>query len=199
MTVASFVFSAVALALSCAALGWQMLSWFLAGGRVKVGIRVGVIDPTSTRNFNLPLHPDVVEEAKRAAAQNGLSGVVAYFVTVRNIGRTALTIQDVGFRAPTNERYGMLEGGDWGDKLPKRLETGESAVCVYDAAFLQNMAALQCMKHQLDLAPMRAEVELGTGKMAYSKEQAMIEPAASPIPDRGVQAGPSLRYRSDSD
>lgn len=176
MAVASLVFSAVALALSGAAFGWQMLSWFLTGGRVKVALRVGVVDRLSQRYFTLPLGPDAITGVRRAAEENGIDGPVAYFVTVRNVGRTAVTVQDLAFRATTNERYGSLGGGDWGDKLPKRLETGESATCVYDAQFLQDMAALQCHNHKIDMAPMWAEAELGTGKVARSKEKALVEP-----------------------
>lgn len=176
MAVASLVFSAVALALSGAAFGWQVLSWFLTGGRVKVHLRVGVVDRLSQRYFTLPLGSDAIAGVRRAAEENGINGPAAYFVTVRNVGRTAVTVQALGFRAPTNERYGTLGGGDWGDKLPKRLETGESATCVYDAQFLQDMAALQCHKHKIDMAPMWAEVELGTGKVVQSNEKALVEP-----------------------
>ncbi|GLZ37900.1 hypothetical protein [Actinokineospora sp. NBRC 105648] len=176
MTVASFVFSAVALALSGAAFGWQVLAWFLTGGRANVDLRIGVIDKLSQRFFTLPLGPKAIDGIKRTATQNGINGPVAFFVTVSNVGRTALTVKDIAFRAPTNERYGILGGGDWGDKLPKRLEPGDSTTCVYDLSFLQNMAALQCHKHKLSLAPMFAEAELGTGKTVRCKKQALVTP-----------------------
>ncbi len=117
-TITSFLFSILALILSGAAFGWQILSWFLAGGRIKVAFKAGAV--SSTGGFVVMNNVDK-DEFKRLQ-QKGFRDI-AGLIEVRNSGRMAVFVQEVGVEA--KEVFAQDVTLLRGEKLPHKLEAGE--------------------------------------------------------------------------
>lgn len=181
LQVATFCIAVLALVASLLALGWNIAQWLLSGGRARVELSVGFVEKISTRYALFPLSPNGLEEARKEMERNNINGDLAYFITVRNVGRTALTVRSVQFRVdPTREAFGTMGGGDWGDKTPARVETGDSVVIGMSAEFLIDMAAVVRNKHKgMDPVVMRAEADLGTGKTVTSKAALSLKEEAA--------------------
>lgn len=177
LQVATFCIAVLALVASVLALGWNIAQWLLTGGRARVELAVGFVEKISKRYVLFPLSANGLEEARKGMEANGVDGDLAYFVTVRNIGRTALTVRSVQFRVdPTREAFGAIGGGDWGDKTPARIETGDSITIGMEADFVHRAGrAVRRKRKSLDPVLMRAEAELGTGKSVISKAALLLK------------------------
>ncbi|GAA2779418.1 hypothetical protein [Crossiella cryophila] len=174
MQIATFVIAVAGWVTAALALGWNIASWLLTGGRGRVELAVGFVERLSTRYVLFPLSRGGIDQARREMQRNSVDGDLAYFITVRNVGRTALTVRSVQFRAETREAFGTLGGGDWGAKLPARVETGDSITIGMNAVWLHEMGALVRRKHSLAAATLRGEADLGTGKTVISKHRLVI-------------------------
>jgi hypothetical protein len=119
MAVASFVFSAVALALSGAAFGWQILSWFMSGGRVRAQLRIGCAN--SAGIVSTPA--DLLKNGwfERLARQGYVQPIAA--VRVHNRGRLPVYINRWGVEVASASFNPVA--GSIGPDLPFKLEPGQ--------------------------------------------------------------------------
>lgn len=121
MVVASFVISAAAFVVSGSAFGWQVLSWFLNGGRVKVKVPQGAVG-----DEGIMIAPRLTRETMGQLRRQGYRDP-ALLVEVRNAGRMPIFVQHWGIRAGDDARYiptgGFLHGPN---ELPHKIEAGET-------------------------------------------------------------------------
>ncbi|MFF2027234.1 hypothetical protein [Rhodococcus koreensis] len=112
MTVASFVMSALALTVSGASLGWNVLNFILTGQRAELSI--SVVRPLTTTGETLE---PVVQ------------------ITVRGTGRVPIEVTGWSLTFPENfvlhsalvsAQYGQLRSVYLGDQLPKTIQPGGS-------------------------------------------------------------------------
>lgn len=100
--VGALVAAIIALTLSASSIGWQVVSWFRSGARLRVRVEVAA-------RLGLPRHAGRWLLAIRAA----------------NAGRGNTVISEVGFRLPTGETL-IAQQSDHEDNvsLPKTIEPG---------------------------------------------------------------------------
>ncbi|NJP34174.1 hypothetical protein [Micromonospora thermarum] len=124
---ASLVVAICGLVLACLSLGWQAANFVLAGGRVKVELRVGATGSQAmlTAEPN-SFKPDWLTEL----AQQGYRQPIAA-VRVANVGRQPVTVERWGFRHPAAGT--LFPMADFiGKPLPHRLEVGQSETWAMD-------------------------------------------------------------------
>lgn len=161
MVVASFVFSAVALLLSGAAFGWQLLSWFLNGGRIVVTISTGVVGHGGITHI-----PRLTKKVLDQLRAQGHTGPVVCVIEVHNRGRTPVYIQQVGIAA--GPMTYLVFKPIHGPNLPCKVEPGQPLTWAIHSREALNMRALAV---QANAAPdVKAFAQLGTGKKRYTKQ-----------------------------
>lgn len=161
MTIASFVFSAVALALSGAAFGWQILSWFMTGGRVKVELRIGA----SNASGIVSSAPHELGRGwyDRFANQGYTRPVVV--ANVHNAGRLPVYVNSWGIK---NDKVSFRPVADSeGPDLPHKLEPGQEATWTMSLEAIESMAKTRHIVSARDR--INAFVRLGTGKEILSR------------------------------
>jgi hypothetical protein len=132
MSVASFVLGICGVVLASLSLGWQAASYVLAGGRVKVRLRVGGLG----NGGMVTATPDSLRANwwEHLAAQGYRRPIVA--VTVANVGRLPVTVARWGLKSGLGmSLYPVADS--IGPRLPHRLEAGESETWAVDMAPVQ--------------------------------------------------------------
>jgi hypothetical protein len=126
---ASLVVGTCGVVLASLSLGWQAATYVLAGGRVKVRLRVGGLG-----NGGMVTAPPNSLSAtwwEQLAAQGYRRPIVA--VTVANVGRQPVTVARWGLRSGLG--MSLYPAADSiGPPLPHRLEVGESETWAVDLA-----------------------------------------------------------------
>jgi hypothetical protein len=173
MAVASFVFSAVALALSGAAFGWQVLSWFMTGGRVRAQLRIGA---RNAGGFVTYRADSLKSGWFGAIAEQGFVAPIAA-VQVHNRGRLPVYINKWGLRSKGLEFVPMADSV--GPDLPFKLEPGQEATW---AMPLESMLALMKSRDVFGGAgAVQGFVVLGTGKKVTTSETVTERHLADPV------------------
>ena len=166
VTVAAFVFSAVALAVSLATLGWEFAKWFFERGRVTVELVAGAL----WANKGLIHGPvKVIDEVwHRDLLKYGFVDPLVG-VRVRNVGRAALTVDQWDL----THMSGISISGDdrLGPKVPKRLEVGESQMWFTDLATVLTVFASVPKNATATVDNvLYGHVQLGDGRTARSPQ-----------------------------
>jgi hypothetical protein len=120
---ASLNISIIALALSAAALAWNAISWVRSGGLVFMEFWIETSDPPRAHNGLRAPTDRIPADEYRGRAEGAV-----FVIAVRNRGRSAITVEEVGilFSSPTKveiERLPPTESG-----LPATIHAGEPAI-----------------------------------------------------------------------
>lgn len=159
LDITTLVVAICAAVVAATALGWQVASWLLSGGRAKVELLNGALHQFGPQWVvmppNKPLDP--------SAAANGFTRR-AIFVEVRNVGRLPITVTSWQLKLPGGVKIGELNSPN-GPKLPHRLEVGDNATWAIEVDG-QLVAALHATRRmaKVDDVEVRAVVSLGSGK-----------------------------------
>jgi hypothetical protein len=161
MTVASFVFSAIALALSSAAFGWQLLSWYLAGGRVRVGVHY--VGPDGTGKVHVP--PGQHQDHDEIKQHGGVC------VWVHNRGRLPVYITGRGVGPDPKKSHWNNTWGR-GPDIPHKLEPGDSVGWVQLTPGVRRIYS----DRYPGAAPVFGAVRLSSGKYVHAKVPVQLHP-----------------------
>ena len=164
VTVAAFVFSAVALALSLVGFGWELRKFALEGGRVKVQLRVGASNGAGV--MSLPVAGAKPADLKDMTERGFPQLLVG--VRVMNVGRGPVWIQGWEIENADGATYRTKVIGN--DPLPLHLQGGQRAEWYFELAmvamFISAASALKSMPPQ----PVWGVVELGTGEKIRTED-----------------------------
>jgi hypothetical protein len=157
MTVASFVLSAVALLVSGSAFGWQVLSWFLSGGRVKVNLLQGAVG-----REGILIAPSMTAETMGQLRRQGYEDP-AVIVEVHNAGRLPVYVQQ--WKLSTDQTDYLPTGGFLhGPPLPHKIEAGERVSwALHGWQVDQLIAATRLLASNDELPEIVADVTLASG------------------------------------
>ncbi|MCZ2813121.1 hypothetical protein O2W15_16945 [Modestobacter sp. VKM Ac-2979] len=170
---ATFVLALLAFLMSGTALAWQAVTFFLSGSRLECELLMGAANPFTRQYMTQPA-------GKWEGLTQGITGQgfsqERVFIVARNKGRLPMSVD--GYRLVTNtgQSFGQTTTEPWEDKVPKRLEPGESAMWSFPADLMTDgVALIESQPHIAKTAKggvieVRGEVESGTGKKAQSKE-----------------------------
>lgn len=122
MTVATFVIAVLGWVTATASFTWNIISWLFSAGRAKVELRVGAV--VGLNYMTSPIQPGWAQKVQQNLERNGLDGELAFFITVRNKGRIAITVEGCSFRAGNGMEAGTIGRPDWGKAFPARIEAG---------------------------------------------------------------------------
>jgi hypothetical protein len=163
----SFAFSALALILSGAAFGWQVLSWFLTGGRIKIEFKAGAIGPPGITTMSKVSRAEI--SSLRRQGYNDIAGVIE----IHNKGRMAAFVDKVGIE--TGDALFRDTEPASGKELPYKLEAGERAKWAIRGWSIDSAQASTQVDER---APsVRAFVMLSSGKRRISKKSAHVRKA----------------------
>jgi hypothetical protein len=150
------VVAIVGLGLALLSLGWQAATFALSGSRVRAEIKRG-----ASGGGNAIIGPAEVWTTRTVAslATQGLTTEVLA-VSVRNVGRLAVTVDEVAVVFSNRGRYLPPEGSKGNPPVPWRLEPGSSKTWYAEA--IQPRAYLAAAR--LPDQRVRFAVTLGNGK-----------------------------------
>ena len=163
LALAALLVAVVGLLVAALSLGWQVSSWLLEGGRVRVRLLHGLAGP----------HGAAVGVVRRDHSPHNLSSTIApgmddvevIGVAVTNVGRSTVRID--GFSAtlkgsPFSIR--PIRGTLIGRELPHRLESGETERWYLPLSELEALAtAIGGVAGRRAARLVVADVELGSG------------------------------------
>ncbi|SHJ58156.1 hypothetical protein SAMN05421803_107168 [Nocardiopsis flavescens] len=159
LDITTLVVAICAAVVAATALGWQIASWLLSGGRAKVELLNGALHQFGPQWIvmppNKPLDP--------SGAANGFTRR-AIFVEVRNVGRLPITVTSWQLKLPGGVKIGELNSPN-GPRLPHRLDVGDSEkwAIEVDSELVAALRATRKMA-KVDDVEVRAVVSLGSGK-----------------------------------
>jgi hypothetical protein len=130
LDVATFVIAVVGLAVATASVVWQMATFKLEGGRVKVKLLVGAM-ANNGRGVALNDPHRVTPESLKSLAAQGF-GMPVIAVTVRNVGRADVTVQRWSIKHEASGLAFVPIGDSIGKELPFRLAAGASETWAAD-------------------------------------------------------------------
>ena len=164
LDLATFAIAVLALVTATLALGWQVLTHFLTGGRIKAEMLVGALHASGDNM--------VTAEATQERASGkwlpelaGQGYVTPIFgVRVRNIGRLPVTVESWGLKTSPGSIGVTPVGLSSGSALPHRLEAGTSETWVMEAAPVFNLAAATKETSNYDAVNIFGTVELADGR-----------------------------------
>jgi hypothetical protein len=173
LDIATFVIAVLALVLAALGLGWQVLTHFLTGGRVKAELLVGATNGAATGMVTAPATQDrVTQDWVRELAEQGYVRPV-FAVRVRNIGRLPVTV--AGWSITTSRGISFTPLGESiGPQLPHRLEAGTSETWAVTG---DRVAALiEATKGTFNLATLTigGRVELAGGRTRVTAQSIRI-------------------------
>jgi hypothetical protein len=149
------------------ALGWQVVSYVLAGGRVKANFSPGMIGggglitgPASA----------FVESIQSLRAQ-GYDGPVVAVVQVRNVGRLPVTVSGWSVAVKPGGTSFRPIAESLGPALPHRLDAGEAASWAVDMARVKALvdATSSVLKVPPQSMRVRATVSLADGRTVKAR------------------------------
>lgn len=161
MKVATFVLAVLATVLSALSLGWQAAIYVLSGGRVKADLIVGATNRAGTGLISSRAGGRGPGSMREIADQGYDVPIVG--VTVRNVGRLAVTIQRWSLRETTTRVEFVPVGEGRGPALPHRLEPGEQATFYTDARTAAGLRAA-AQTAATGRVGVGARVSLGNGR-----------------------------------
>lgn len=150
LDITTLVIAVVALALSVAALVWQIVSWWLTGAIVKVATRLAVgVGPM-------------------------IGGVKMIAIDVRNVGRSPVSIEQWGLSLPAAKMQLVIPAPlPWmGPTVPLTLEGGHSKTWYMSIDEVRN-ALLQS---RLSEGKVFAAASLGNGRQVVAKKGVVVRP-----------------------
>src|SRR5690606_23334035 len=159
LDITTLVVAICAAVVAATALGWQVASWLLSGGRAKVELRNGAMRHIGGQYATVPAHKPLGQEL----AEQGFTRR-AVFVNVRNVGRLPVSVSWWDLKLPGGIRFGEMNPLH-GPKFPHRLDVGESVTwaMTVDGDMLFALRAAQ-KQAKVGNVEVRAVVSLGSGK-----------------------------------
>lgn len=153
--------SAVSLAVSCLSLGWQIASWLMSAGRVRVELKHGLIN--SGAAFLGPVGKKGTLRNLTSLRGQGVTGQEVLAIEVVNVGRAPVTVTKYGATLRGAEVSVTPVHDTIGKSLPFRLEPGESETWAIDITSVRALVhAGQVLEPGARNICMTAD--LGTGK-----------------------------------
>jgi hypothetical protein len=136
------ILSIMAIVVSCASLGWQVVSWRQSGAVVTVTARTA-----------MPTYGDRV-------------GDPHVQVTAANKGRSPVTVKNWGLKLPDDRHMAIMDHAPWSAPLPHRLEPGADA-----SWYVLTKAIVESCQHNgIRYQDLIAYVDLGDGRTIDAKE-----------------------------
>lgn len=192
---ASLTVALLALGLSLGSLGWQTVTFFLSGSRLRCELLMGAVNPLTRTYMTQPVAS--WEGLTQDMRRQGFSEE-RVFIVARNKGRSPVSVDAFRIVSNTAQKFGHTTTEAWEEKLPKRLEAEASAMWSLPADLVTDAVALiQAAAHIARTAPkgvleVRAEVESGSGKTVTSTESLKF-PAVAGDGDGGKGPAPARR------
>lgn len=171
LAIVAVVLSALSFALACLALGWQVASWLLSGGRVKATLKHGVLGPGSAVTRPVGRSGGLMSLATLHA--QGFIGTEVLAVDVANVGRAPVTVARYSGRLLGAGVSFVPVADAMGPALPCRIDPGESQTWYADMAAVRALVATG-QELQAGARQVRMAVELGTGKTVETRTAARI-------------------------
>lgn len=163
---AALVVSSLSFIVSGLSLGWQISSWLMSAGRVRVILEQGLLSGGAF--YGKPVGRDGRRFAPEALADQGLAGKEVLGVKIVNVGRAPVTISRYGARVHSAGVAVTPVADAIGPNLPYRLEAGES-----ESWYVEMRTAVALLAGAQALKPRAREVcmtaELATGKVKRTR------------------------------
>ncbi|BCB86997.1 hypothetical protein [Phytohabitans suffuscus] len=154
-------------------LGWTVASWLLSAGRARVELRAGLSNAAGQfMTTPIPRDGKIDISPNLALVGSGMTNPIL-LVSVRNVGRLAITVEQVAFRASTGQEYGTVSGPEHGKQFPCVIQPGASERFGYDLGGLQ-IFATTIQKAVPGAVRVAAIVDLGTGKRVKARAKAVL-------------------------
>ena len=167
---AALIIAIIAAAISLLAAGWNALSFYLQGSRVRVEMKIGQVDSAGTFYQEPIREPGRTPASWRGSTRSDPFRADVTILTVRNRGRIPITISGVQLdfaHGPTERGRRAFTGiflvpGEL--KLPRRLEAGDA--CMFIQAWRPMIGHL---RNDVKVLRMRGQAMLGSGKIVWSR------------------------------
>lgn len=162
--------AALGVLLGALSLGWQVRTFALSGGRVKVELRVGAAHGSGSHMVTGPIRPATRGQAEALQSQGYVRPVVA--VQVRNVGRLAVTVSGWSLvTSPGGTAFSPV-GQSMGPPLPHRLEAGAEETWAVETAPIMAMihATASVLKIPAEQMTVRGRISLGDGRNVETRE-----------------------------
>jgi hypothetical protein len=181
LAIPTFVLAVLGFVGAVVALVWQFITFRLSGGRAKVDIEIASSDPSVPLSvFDMPSkHDGRIEE-------DGRSMLNLVRIRVRSVGRMSTNIVDCRLRYSTGALYRMTDLWE-GPKLPLRMEHHASEHWTIPVSAANKVLSILFGTPGKELT-VRAEIELGNGKVVKSKQRLAI---FAPVPSRSGPEKPA--------
>jgi hypothetical protein len=172
LDILTLVVAIVGVVLAFASLVWQGATFAWSGSRVRVKLRRGAIrrELDGILRMQGPLRPSADDKA-RLRKQGFIEEVL--FVEVRNVGRMAVTVENVAATSADGLSYSKI-ADPANAALPHRLEPHSGQSWHIDLAPLQAVVNLHGQPREVWMT-----VDLGTGKTLRTKETTLLVPAVA--------------------
>lgn len=171
LDIATLVIAVFGAVVAMMALGWQVASWLLSGGRAKVELRNGAIhergDPYVTVPADKAIGSDLVTQGFTRRA---------IFINVRNVGRLPISVTGWHLKFPAAMTLGEMNHPR--ATFPHRLEVGESKEWHIEVdTDVQTILRAAQRKAKVSDVEVRGVVELGNGKKTTTRQK-IVFPAS---------------------
>jgi hypothetical protein len=170
LDIATFVIAVLALMLATLGLGWQVLTHFLTGGRVKAELLLGATNAAATSMVTaLATQERLTDRWIRDLAEQGYIRPI-FAVRVRNVGRLPVTVER--WSLTTSQGINLTPLSDSiGPDLPHRLEAGMSETWALGGDRV--VALVEATKGTFNLATLSVggKVELADGRTCEAAQR----------------------------
>ena len=170
MEIATLAIAVLGVTLGALSLGWQVASFLLAGGRVKVELQIGAVHGSGSAMVTGPVRTTTAGQAEALRSQGYTRPVAA--VQVHNVGRLPVTVTDWSLVASPSGIAFQPVGQSIGPPLPHRLEAGAMERWAVDLAPVAALraAAAAALKIPAERIEVHGRVALGDGRTTETRD-----------------------------